>query len=62
MEVLCLLTLYCGKIKRFAMARFSTSKKLLFTPAAPSVYEAIIMQFEPKVLISNQLPKGYLLK
>jgi hypothetical protein len=32
-------------------------------PAAPSVYEAMAMQFEPhKVLLRNQLPKGYLMK
>jgi site-specific recombinase XerD len=51
------------KIKRFSMARFSTIKDCYLLPAAPSVYEAMIMQFEPhKVLISNQLPRGYLMK
>lgn len=49
------------KIKRFSMARFSTIKECYLLPAAPSVYEAIVMQFEPnKILISKQLPKGYL--
>ena len=51
------------KIKRFSMVRFSTIKNCYLLPANPSVYEAILMQFEPnKVLVSNQLPKGYLLK
>ncbi|WP_369753649.1 tyrosine-type recombinase/integrase [Flavobacterium sp. WC2409] len=51
------------KIKRFSMARFSTIKDCYLLPAAPSVYEAMGMQFEPhKVLINNRLPKGYLLK
>ena len=51
------------KIKRFSMARFSTIKECYLLPAAPSVYEALLMQFEPhKVLIKHQLPKGYLLK
>jgi site-specific recombinase XerD len=51
------------KIKRFSMVRFSTLKNCYLLPAAPSVYEAVLMQFEPnKVLVSNQLPKGYLLK
>jgi site-specific recombinase XerD len=51
------------KIKRFSMARFSTIKDCYLLPAAPSVYEAMVMQFEPhKVLLSNQLPKGYLMK
>ena len=45
------------------MARFSTIKECYLLPAAPSVYEALLMQFEPhKVLIKHQLPKGYLLK
>jgi hypothetical protein len=51
------------KIKRFSMARFSTIKDCYLLPAAPSVYEAMAMQFEPhKVLLRNQLPKGYLMK
>ncbi|NRT16938.1 site-specific recombinase XerD [Flavobacterium sp. 28A] len=51
------------KIKRFSMARYSTIKDCYLLPAAPSVYEAMGMQFEPhKVLINNRLPKGYLLK
>jgi site-specific recombinase XerD len=51
------------KIKRFSMARFSTIKDCYLLPAAPSVYEAMVMQFEPhKVLLSNQLTKGYLMK
>ncbi|MBC5838767.1 tyrosine-type recombinase/integrase [Flavobacterium muglaense] len=51
------------KIKRFSMARYSTIKDCYLLPAAPSVYEAMSMQFEPhKVLINNRLPKGYLLK
>jgi hypothetical protein len=46
-----------------SMVRFSTIKNCYLLPAAPSVYEAVLMQFEPnKVLVSNQLPKGYLLK
>jgi hypothetical protein len=40
------------KIKRFSMARFSTIKDCYLLPAAPSVYEAMAMQFEPhKVLL-----------
>jgi hypothetical protein len=32
-------------------------------PAAPSVYEAMAMQFEPhKVLLRESAPKGYLMK
>jgi site-specific recombinase XerD len=51
------------KIKRFSMARFSTIKDCYLLPAAPSVYEAMAMQFEPhQVLLRNQLPKGYLMK
>jgi site-specific recombinase XerD len=51
------------KIKRFSMARFSTIKDCYLLPAAPSVYEAIGMQFEPhKILLKSQLPKGYLMK
>jgi hypothetical protein len=50
------------KIKRFSMARFSTIKDCYLLPAT-SVYEAMAMQFEPhKVLLRNQLPKGYLMK
>jgi hypothetical protein len=50
------------KDKTFSMARFST-KDCYLLPAAPSVYEAMAMQFEPhKVLLRNQLPKGYLMK
>jgi hypothetical protein len=46
------------KIKRFSMARFSTIKDCYLLPAAPSVYEAMAMQFEPhKVLLRNQLLK-----
>lgn len=49
------------KIKRFSMARYSTIKDCYLLPAAPSVYEAIVMQYEPNtVLIRKQLPKGYL--
>jgi hypothetical protein len=44
------------------MARFSTIKDCYLLPS-PSVYEAMAMQFEPhKVLLRNQLPKGYLMK
>lgn len=51
------------KIKRFSMARYSTINDCYLLPAAPSVYEAILMQFEPhNVLISNALPNGYLMK
>jgi hypothetical protein len=51
------------KIKRFSMARFSTIKDCYLLPAAPSVSEAMRIQFEPhKVLLSNQLLKGYLMK
>jgi hypothetical protein len=50
------------KIKRFSMARFSTIKDCYLLPST-SVYEAMAMQFEPhKVLLRNQLPKGYLMK
>ena len=51
------------KIKRFSMVRYSTIKDCYLLPAAPSVHEALLMQFEPnKVLLSNQLPHGYLMK
>jgi hypothetical protein len=46
----------CGKNQTLSMVRFSTIKNCYLL--LPSVYEAILMQFEPnKVLISNQLPK-----
>jgi len=51
------------KIRRFSMVRYSTLKDCYLLPAAPSVHEALLMQFEPhQVLLSNQLPHGYLLK
>ncbi|WP_413998206.1 tyrosine-type recombinase/integrase [Flavobacterium sp. W1B] len=51
------------KIKRFSMCRYSTVKNCYLLPAAPSVYEGLLLQFEPhNVLLSNQLPKGYLMK
>jgi hypothetical protein len=63
MEVCISLPRLARKIKRFSMARFSTIKDCYLLPAAPSVYEAMAMQFEPhKVLLRNQLPKGYLMK
>jgi hypothetical protein len=57
------LTLYCGKINAFRWYALATIKNCYLLPAAPSVYEAVLMQFEPnKVLVSNQLPKGYFAK
>jgi hypothetical protein len=51
-----------GKIKRFSMVHLAPSRTVTCFRQL-SVYEAILMQFEPnKVLVSNQLPKGYLLK
>ena len=51
------------KIKRFKMARYSTSKNCYLLPAAPEALEAIQLQMESiEVLISNQLPAKYLQK
>jgi hypothetical protein len=50
------------KIKRF-YGSIQHHQDCYLLPAAPSVYEAMAMQFEPhKVLLRNQLPKGYLMK
>lgn len=49
------------KIKRFTMARFSKAEDCYLLPAAPVVYENILLQMEPhEVLVINQLPKDYL--
>jgi hypothetical protein len=49
------------KIKRFSMARFSTIKIAICFLQHPVFMKQ--MQFEPhKVLLRNQLPKGYLMK
>lgn len=49
------------KIKRFSMARYSKIHDCYLLPAAPTVYEAIEMQFAPHgVKTINELPANYL--
>ena len=49
------------KIKRFSMARYSKHLDCYLLPAAPMVYESLLLQMEPhQVYIINELPKGYL--
>lgn len=51
------------KIKRFSMVRYSKTKNCYLLPAAPTVYEGLLLHFEPSlVLIDSRLPKGYLKK
>lgn len=51
------------KVKRFSMVRYSKIKGCFLLPAAPSVYEGLLLHFEPTlVLIDSKLPKGYLKK
>jgi hypothetical protein len=45
------------KSNAFRWYALAPLKNCYLLPAAPSVYEAVLMQFEPnKVLVSNQLP------
>jgi len=49
------------KIKRFSMARYSKIHDCYLLPAAPVVYEAVVMQFEPHgVKTIDELPANYL--
>lgn len=51
------------KIKRFAMSRYSVPHGCYLLPAAPEVYKALTVHYEPEnVVFRNQLPAGYLLK
>lgn len=51
------------KLKRFKMARYSTSKNCYLVPAAPAALEGIQLQMESiEVLILNHLPENYLQK
>ncbi len=51
------------KIKRFAMSRYSVPHGCYLLPAAPDVYKALTVHYEPeKVIFKNQLPAGYLKK
>ena len=51
------------KIKRFSMSRYSVPHGCYLLPAAPEVYKALTVHYEPeKVVFRNQLPVGYLLK
>ncbi len=51
------------KLKRFSMMRFSKTSGCYLLPAAPSVYESILLQMEPhEILVVNSLPKDYLHK
>jgi hypothetical protein len=62
MEVYMPLTSSCEKDKTFFYGSIQHHQIAICFPA-PSVYEAMAMQFEPhKVLLRNQLPKGYLMK
>jgi hypothetical protein len=51
------------KIKRFAMSRYSVPHGCYLLPAAPDVYKALTVHYEPeKVIFKNLLPAGYLKK
>jgi site-specific recombinase XerD len=51
------------KIKRFSMSRYSVPHGCYLLPAAPDVYKALTVHYEPeKVVFKNLLPAGYLLK
>ena len=51
------------KIKRFAMARYSVPHGCYLLPAAPDVYKALTVHYEPeKVIFKNLLTVGYLKK
>ena len=51
------------KIKRFAMSRYSVPHGCYLLPAAPDVYKALTVHYEPEnVVLKNQLPAGYLKK
>lgn len=51
------------KIKRFAMSRYSVPHGCYLLPAAPDVYKALRVHYEPeKVNFKNLLPAGYLKK
>lgn len=49
------------KLKRFSLTKFSKAKDCYLLPAAPIVYESILLQVEPLgVEVINELPKNYL--
>lgn len=49
------------KLKRFALMRYSKASRCYLIPAAPVVYESIVLQMEPhEILVENGLPKDYL--
>jgi len=51
------------KIKRFAMSRYSVPHGCYLLPAAPDVYKALTVHYEPEnVIFKNLLPSGYLKK
>ena len=51
------------KIKRFTMSRYSVPHGCYLLPAAPDVYKALTVHYEPEnVVFKNQLPAGYLKK
>lgn len=51
------------KIKRFAMSRYSVPHGCYLLPAAPDVYKALTVHYEPeKVIFKNMLAVGYLKK
>ena len=51
------------KIKRFAMSRYSVPHGCYLLPAAPDVYKALTVHYEPeKVIFKNLLAAGYLKK
>jgi site-specific recombinase XerD len=51
------------KIKRFAMSRYSVPHGCYLLPAAPDVYKALTVHYEPeKVIFKNLLAVGYLKK
>jgi site-specific recombinase XerD len=51
------------KIKRFAMSRYSVPHGCYLLPAAPDVYKALTVHYEPeKVILKNLLTAGYLKK
>ncbi|RAR47331.1 tyrosine-type recombinase/integrase [Flavobacterium lacus] len=51
------------KVKRLSMARYSKVRSCYLLPATPQVYDALLLHFEPnRILISSELPEGYLHK
>jgi site-specific recombinase XerD len=51
------------KIKRFSMSRYSAPHGCYLLPAAPEVYKALTVHYEPeKIIFKNLLAAGYLKK